>query len=63
MNYLLQDMPKYQMVEVEQINFALCLIAIIGGMSILYAITNMILLKKQQKIKKKEGGMSNEENI
>lgn len=49
MNYLLQDMPTYQMVEMEQVNIMVGLIGIIAVSGILYMIANHIIQNKKKK--------------
>lgn len=49
MNYLLQDMPTYQMVEMEQVNIMVGLIGIIAASGILYMIANHIIQNKKKR--------------
>lgn len=52
MNYLLRELPAYQMVEVEQISIISGLAVIIGGMVILYFLVKVLFFKR----KKQKGG-------
>ncbi len=51
MNYLLQDMPTYQMVEMEQVNILVGLIGIIVIMGVLGLMTNHIIKSKKTRRK------------
>lgn len=54
MNYLLQDMPTYQMVEMEQVNIMVGLVGIMVIMGVLGLMVNHIIKSKKTRRKSDE---------